>query len=128
MFKKIAIASVVVVAGLVLLAKTNLGSYAHTAWKKAKIGVSEQVPLEFEIERVRDEVSKLTPDMDKNFNAIAHEMVAIDNLRDPRGCFYYQRRRFYKVRIPYMRWSEAWMTYALARLIEAEGKREKGKG
>jgi len=40
------------------------------------------------------------------------------NLRDPRGFFYYQRRRFYKVSIPYMRWSEAWMMYALARLRE----------
>src|SRR3989442_869788 len=40
-------------------------------------------------------------------------------LRDARGYFYYQRRRFYKVRIPYMRWSEGWMLYALARLREA---------
>jgi hypothetical protein len=42
----------------------------------------------------------------------------IDNLRSPDGYFYYQRRRFYTVRIPYMRWSEAWMAYALARLLE----------
>jgi hypothetical protein len=46
---------------------------------------------------------------------------AIENLRDARGFFHYQRRRFYKVRIPYMRWSEAWMMYALARLYEAVG-------
>jgi hypothetical protein len=43
----------------------------------------------------------------------------IDNLRDPRGFFYYQRRRFYTVRKPFMRWSQAWMLYALARLLEA---------
>ena len=47
---------------------------------------------------------------------------AIDNLRDPSGFFYYQRRRFFKVGIPYMRWSEAWMMYALARLREATGE------
>ena len=47
---------------------------------------------------------------------------AISNLRDEDGFFYYQRRRFLKVRIPYMRWSEAWMIYALARLREATGK------
>jgi hypothetical protein len=47
---------------------------------------------------------------------------AIENLRDPRGFFYYQCRRFWKVRIPYMRWSEAWMLYALARLREAAEK------
>jgi len=44
------------------------------------------------------------------------------NLRDPQGFFYYQRRRFYKVRVPYMRWSESWMMYALARLREAAEK------
>jgi hypothetical protein len=47
---------------------------------------------------------------------------AIENLRDASGYFYYQRRRFYKVRIPYMRWSESWMIYALARLREAAAK------
>lgn len=49
---------------------------------------------------------------------IAH--WAIDKLSSPRGFFYYQRRRFCTVRIPYMRWSEAWMAYGLARLLEAE--------
>jgi hypothetical protein len=43
---------------------------------------------------------------------------AIDNLRDSAGFFHYQRRRFYTVRIPYARWSEAWMALALARLLE----------
>ena len=45
-----------------------------------------------------------------------------ENLRDASGFFYYQRRRFFRVRIPYMRWSEAWMIYALARLREATEK------
>jgi len=44
------------------------------------------------------------------------------NLRDPRGFFYYQRRRFNTVHIPYMRWSDAWMMYALARWREAAEK------
>ncbi|MDX6305192.1 MAG: hypothetical protein QOI77_2161 [Blastocatellia bacterium] len=48
---------------------------------------------------------------------------AIDNLRDSRGYFHYQRRRFYTVRIPYMRWSQAWTAYALARLLEAKSKK-----
>jgi len=42
----------------------------------------------------------------------------IQNLRDRRGFFYYQRRRFYTVRKPYMRWTQAWMLYALSRLLE----------
>ena len=45
---------------------------------------------------------------------------AIDNLREARGFFYYQRWRFHTNRIPYMRWSGAWMSYALARLLEAK--------
>jgi hypothetical protein len=43
---------------------------------------------------------------------------SVQNLRDRRGFFYYQRRRFYTVRTTYMRWTQAWMAYALARLLE----------
>ena len=48
---------------------------------------------------------------------------SIENLRDSRGYFHYQRRRFYTVRIPYMRWSQAWMVYALARLEEVKSQK-----
>lgn len=44
---------------------------------------------------------------------------AIENLHDTRGFFYYQRRRFYTVRTPYMRWSQGWMLYGFARLLES---------
>jgi hypothetical protein len=44
----------------------------------------------------------------------------IRNLRDARGFFYYQRRRLYTVHTPYMRWTQGWMLYALARLLEVE--------
>ena len=59
-------------------------------------------------------------DLDENSSTLAHQIAAwtINNLRDPRGFFYYQRRRFYTVRKPYMRWTQAWMLYALARLLE----------
>jgi hypothetical protein len=40
------------------------------------------------------------------------------HLYDARGFFYYQRRRFYTVRTPYIRWAQSWMLYALARLLE----------
>jgi hypothetical protein len=43
---------------------------------------------------------------------------AVRELFDRRGFFYYQKRRLYTVRTPYMRWSQAWMMYALARLLE----------
>jgi hypothetical protein len=49
------------------------------------------------------------------------------HLRDPRGFFYYQRRRFHTVRTPYMRWAQSWMLYALARLLETQGEKVKGE-
>ena len=46
----------------------------------------------------------------------------ITNLRDKHGFFYYQRRKFYTVKTPYMRWSQAWMLYALSHLLEESGE------
>jgi len=60
----------------------------------------------------------------QKLDAGARELAAaiagwtITNLRDTRGFFYYQRRRFRTVRTPFMRWTQAWMLYALARLLE----------
>jgi len=38
----------------------------------------------------------------------------IDNMQDRKGFFYYQKKRFYTIKIPYMRWTQAWAFYALA--------------
>ena len=62
------------------------------------------------------ELGKKTPEAMSLPKKIAE--WACENLRDRRGFFYYQRRRFHTVRIPYMRWSEAWMLYGLSRLLE----------
>ncbi|HEX8284666.1 MAG TPA: hypothetical protein VF588_14975 [Pyrinomonadaceae bacterium] len=45
---------------------------------------------------------------------------ALRELYDPRGFFYYQKRRLHTVRTPYMRWSQAWMLYGLARMLEVD--------
>jgi hypothetical protein len=58
--------------------------------------------------------------------ALADRVInwTLRNLRDARrGFFYYQRRRFYTIRTPYMRWTQAWMMYALARRMEVSSKR-----
>ncbi|SRR6266498_76362 len=49
---------------------------------------------------------------------------SIHNLRDRHGFFYYQRQRFSTVSTPFMRWSEAWMLYALGRLLEVENNQQ----
>ncbi len=38
------------------------------------------------------------------------------SMQDPEGFFYYQKHRFFTNKIPYMRWSEAWMFQALTDL------------
>lgn len=59
-------------------------------------------------------------DLDRGALPLAEGIAAwtIRNLRDAHGFFYYQRRRFYTVRTPHMRWTQAWMLYALGRLLE----------
>ncbi len=61
-------------------------------------------------------------ELDEDAPQLARKVASwtIENLRDGRGFFYYQRRRFYTVRKPYMRWTQAWMLYALARLLEEQ--------
>ncbi|MGH9929789.1 MAG: hypothetical protein ACREA9_11265 [Pyrinomonadaceae bacterium] len=61
-------------------------------------------------------------DLDSGARPLAETIATwtIRNLRDADGFFYYQRRRFYTVHTPYMRWTQGWMLYALARLLEAE--------
>ncbi|MEJ7623568.1 MAG: hypothetical protein WKF34_06215 [Pyrinomonadaceae bacterium] len=44
----------------------------------------------------------------------------IENMLDDDGFFYYQKRARGFIKTPFMRWGQAWMAYALARLIEAE--------
>ena len=39
---------------------------------------------------------------------------AVDHMQSPKGYFYFQKKLFFTNRISYMRWSQAWMLYALA--------------
>jgi hypothetical protein len=48
--------------------------------------------------------------------AVEVALWAIHNMQDRRGFFYYQRHRMFTTKIPYMRWSQAWMQQALTRL------------
>lgn len=43
---------------------------------------------------------------------------AIENMQNKEGYFYYQKKKYYTNKIPYMRWSQAWMLYALATLLQ----------
>jgi hypothetical protein len=41
----------------------------------------------------------------------------IEHMQDPKGYFHYQIHRHHRIRIPYMRWSQAWMQRALTELL-----------
>lgn len=45
---------------------------------------------------------------------------AIDHMWDERGFFYYRVLRFATIRTSYMRWSQAWMLFALSTLLAAD--------
>jgi chromosome segregation ATPase len=79
--KKIGIILLVVVAGVFLLRKTHFASYVRTAWAKVKHGAKNQVPLEFEVERVRNEIARLDDDMRGQLGPIAEEMATVKMLR-----------------------------------------------
>jgi hypothetical protein len=81
MCKKIGILAVAGVAALMLVSWAGLGSYWTTAWHNIKAKVKHQVPLEFEIQRVRQQVADLIPDMRNQCHTVAEEMVNVRNLR-----------------------------------------------
>lgn len=49
----------------------------------------------------------------------------INNMQSPKGYFFFQKRRFYTNRIPYMRWSQAWIFYALSYYLHCTEKKVK---
>jgi hypothetical protein len=44
----------------------------------------------------------------------------ITNMQSRKGFFYYQIKKYYKIKIAYMRWSQAWMFYGLSTFLLAE--------
>lgn len=43
----------------------------------------------------------------------------ITNMQDKeKGCFFFQKRKMWTNKIPYMRWSQAWMFYALSKYLK----------
>jgi len=49
---------------------------------------------------------------------------AMANLVNSNGYYYYQKLPYYTIKIPYMRWSQAWMLLALSTLLEESDQGE----
>ena len=59
-------------------------------------------------------------DLDKNNINLAQKIIywAFSNMWDEKGYFHYQINRYYRIKIPYIRWSQAWMLLALTNLLD----------
>jgi len=57
--------------------------------------------------------------VNKEYLAFAEKIAdwTIHYMQDPKGYFYYRKFSWYTNKIPYMRWSQAWMLLALATLL-----------
>jgi hypothetical protein len=69
-----------VVGGLVF--GKDLVSYMHSAGKSIQRTFASNVPIEFELQRARDMVEDIIPEMHANIQLIAEEEVEIDNLKN----------------------------------------------
>jgi chromosome segregation ATPase len=77
--KKVVVLGAIAAGGLFALNHVWSGSVG-TAWKKVHVAFERQINPEFELARIRDEITKLTPDMHRNISRIAEEMVAVESL------------------------------------------------
>ncbi len=65
---------------LALLFGSDATSYVTTSVASVRDSVKNSVPVEFELERARQEISDITPEIRKNMEIIAREEVKIEKL------------------------------------------------
>jgi regulator of replication initiation timing len=70
--------AVVVVGGLI--AKSSLCSYVSTGYRRAADSVEQSVPMEFQIDRARNMVKDLEPEIRRSMHVIAKEEVEVAEL------------------------------------------------
>jgi peptidoglycan hydrolase CwlO-like protein len=61
---------------------TSLPSYLRTAGNQVKESVKAEVPVEFEIERARDMVTNLEPDIKTAIHEVAEQEADVENLEE----------------------------------------------
>lgn len=81
MIKKAAFGTIAVAAIGTMVFGTDVFSYARTSFHSAQNKIRSEVPLEFEIERAREEVAQLIPEVRKSMHIIAEEEVSVANLK-----------------------------------------------
>lgn len=80
MIKKVLLGSLAAVAVGTLVFGWDMMSYVRTSAANVRDAVQNEVPLEFQIDRAREMVDNLVPDIRKCMNVIAEQQVDIDHL------------------------------------------------
>lgn len=75
----IAASGVIVVGGLIF--GRDLSSYVSSSAKSVRSVVKDSVPIEFELQRARDLIEDMLPELRENVQVIAHEEVEVAHLR-----------------------------------------------
>lgn len=80
MIKKVIVTTLL--AGLIggLTLGTGAGSYVKTAWNRATNSVERAVPVEFQIDRARQMVRDLAPEVRRSMEVIAKEEIELERL------------------------------------------------
>jgi len=79
MFKKVLIAALAVVVGLVVVKSTWLGSHVRLRCNSARNWIESQVPPEQEISRLRMELGNLGKEDDKHYDKVARMAIDVEN-------------------------------------------------
>ncbi|HYO25946.1 MAG TPA: hypothetical protein VEQ85_13470 [Lacipirellulaceae bacterium] len=80
MLRKLVLVVVGVVGVSAVVAKTPLGSYVSTAYRRTATNVKETVPMEFQIDRARNMVRDLEPEIRRSMHVIAKEEAEVGAL------------------------------------------------
>ncbi len=81
MIKKVAVGTMAFAALGTLIFGRDAVSYARTGFTSARAAIRSEVPIEFEIDRARQEVEQLLPDVRKSMHVIAEEQVEVEALK-----------------------------------------------
>src|ERR1700726_1693692 len=79
--KKLLLIGLIVVGSLFVLKKTSLCSYAGTLWTQVRHEAKTQVPIKFELDRIRHEIGRMDADIRGMLSPIAENMAAVKRLK-----------------------------------------------
>lgn len=80
--KWIVIGSLAVAGGAYLLFGSHVGSYVGTAARQFREGISESIPIEFELRRAENLIEEIEPQLDEAKREVAQAEVDLERVRE----------------------------------------------